>query len=203
MRLHPCPRCALRQVDKILLEVAGETLAQMAAAPQQQRQARLGGAGRASRLQPAVRRLGAQEEHGACLQGGSVSSHAHARPRAQPIQCPSCPFCLLCRQRSSSSSQQKTREKTCKRGWRWSEGDACFLSLAHVLPLLLLNPACCRCCLPVATIRYVYSTARLLDPSCAVLLLLNPAEPVSSCLTTQAECAHPIAPPPHQPLQTY
>lgn len=35
----PLPPCCCMQIDKILLEVAGETLSQMAAAPRQQKQA--------------------------------------------------------------------------------------------------------------------------------------------------------------------
>ena len=106
-----------RQVDKVLLEVAGETLAQMAAAPKQQKQV---GCGSGSPMKSSALR---RPLHLLCAVLCCCSSERVLAVRR-----------CWCRRRCrgeksrqssfSSSSRKKRRWRTCMRGWQQSRGEA-------------------------------------------------------------------------------
>lgn len=173
--LCPAPPSAC-QVDKILLEVAGETLEQMAAAPRQQKQVRCGACvwgaphARAPGGLSAARALRAHRA-GA---GGGVLQHGPAHLAS--------PTLAACRRRSSRCCRRK-RRKTCRRGWRRSRADdpaadpagctrrrcAFFPACSRVLLPLLLPAA--NCCPPVTT---MYHHLHLVCPATGTASMSNP-----------------------------
>ena len=170
--------CACMQIDKILLEVAGETLSQMAAAPKQQKQ-----------VSHAAwrRRLG--DGPGGARFGASTAPEGSDWMWLLPTL--TAPL-LLSRWSSREWRRQQRRAakwRTCKRGWQQFEAEpaSLFLYSSHMLPLSLLNYA--RCFLPLITACTHYAAAAAAHYSCPLpsppcVLLHRPHPPM--CAATRA-----------------